>query len=126
VHRSLGPGLLESAYKHALSCELHEEGISFQREVPLPMVYGDTTTLGCAYRLDFLIRKELIVEVKSVARFLPVHSSQVLTYLRLSGVEQALLFNFNVAVMRHGIKSFLLTAAGVTAPVGKKSGPGKP
>ena len=80
MHRSLGPGLLESACKHVLSCELRKQGISFQREAPLPLVYGEST-LRCAYRLDFLIRKELIVEVKSVAMVLPVHCSQVLTYL---------------------------------------------
>ena len=116
THRELGPGLLESAYQQGFSYELAKAGISFEHEVRLPVRYKDTR-LDCGFRLDFVIERQLIGELKSVERLLPVHSSQALTYLRLSGLTQALLINFNVAILRHGIKSVLWTPPSETRPI---------
>jgi GxxExxY protein len=116
VHRTLGPGLLESAYKKCIEYEFIKRGIFFRREVLLPVVY-DGVQLDCGYRLDLLSEDVMILEAKSVEVLLPVYSSQVLTQLRISGVRQALLINFNVAVLKDGIKSFLWTPPGETKPL---------
>jgi GxxExxY protein len=121
THRELGPGLLESAYQQGFTLELVRAGISFEREVVLPVRYKGTQ-LDCGLRLDFVIERQLIGELKSVERLLPVHGSQALTYLRLSGLRQALLINFNVAILRHGIKSFLWTPPADTQPITGGSG----
>lgn len=92
VHRRLGPGLLESSYKACLAYELQRAGIRFKTEVPVPVRYREIH-LDCGYRLDFLVNDDLILEVKSVAHIEPVHSAQVMTYLRLSGARQAFLMN---------------------------------
>ena len=103
VHRHLGPGLLESAYEQCLCHELSLRGLSFERQRPLPLVYKGVH-LECGYRLDVVVGSCLIVEVKAVERLLPVHEAQALTYLRLTRLSAALVVNFNVAVLRHGVR----------------------
>jgi GxxExxY protein len=102
VHRRLGPGLLESAYQTCLSRELTLRGIRSQHQIPLPILYRGVQ-LDCGYRLDLVVEREVIVEVKAVGKVLPVHRAQVLTYLKLTGIRLGLLINFNVDVLRHGI-----------------------
>jgi GxxExxY protein len=107
VHRHLGPGLLESAYEDCLALEQRQSGIVFQRQVPLPVTYKGMT-LDCSYRLDFVIEGYLIAEIKAVERLLPVHEAQLLTYLKLSGMNVGLLLNFNVPLLRDGIRCMVL------------------
>jgi len=107
VHRVLGPGLLESAYEECLCHELKQAGMAFVRQVPLPVIYK-TVKLDCGYRLDIVVAKRVILELKTVERLLPVHEAQTITYLRLSGLAVGLLMNFNVPVLRDGIKRFVL------------------
>jgi len=107
VHRNLGPGLLESTYRQCLACELSHAGILFQMELPLPVRYKDIL-LDCGYRIDLLVRGELIVEIKSVEALLPIHQAQILTYMRLANVPIRLLVNFNVTRLQTGIKRFVL------------------
>ncbi|HEY5941011.1 MAG TPA: GxxExxY protein [Gemmatimonadales bacterium] len=102
VHRRLGPGLLESAYETCLCRELTLRGIGCLREVPLPVRYRGIQ-LDCGYRLDLVVDKSVIVEVKAVRKVLPVHRAQVLTYLKLTNLRLGLLINFNVEVLRSGI-----------------------
>jgi len=106
VHRALGPGLLESAYDHCLAHEFDFRGISFAREVAVPVVYRETR-LDCGYRVDFVVESEVIVEIKSVERMTPVHQAQVLTYMKLLNLKRALLINFNVTILKDGLKSLL-------------------
>jgi GxxExxY protein len=106
VHRTLGPGLLETVYRRSLEREFQLRGLSCQLEVPLPVAYKGVD-VNCGYRLDFLVGKQLVIEVKSVERLLPIHEAQVITCLRLSGARQALLINFNVPRLVDGLKSFL-------------------
>jgi GxxExxY protein len=107
VHRHLGPGLLESAYEEAIAREFSIQGIPFKRQVSLPLVYKDIK-LDCGYRLDFLVDDCLIVELKSIDSFAPVHEAQALTYLRLADSKLCLLINFNVSVLKDGIKRVVL------------------
>jgi GxxExxY protein len=107
VHRNLGPSLLESTYRQCLACELSHVRIPFQMELPLPVRYKDLL-LDCGYRIDLLVRSDLIVEIKSVETLLPIHQAQILTYLRLSKVSLGLLINFNVTKLQNGIKRFVL------------------
>jgi GxxExxY protein len=103
VHRALGPGLLESAYKACLASELGARGLRYEREVEVPVVYNDVR-LDCGYRMDLLVERLVVVELKVAARLEPVHTSQLLTYLRLSGCPAGLLINFNVPVLKAGIR----------------------
>ena len=107
VHRNLGPGLLESTYRQCLACELSHAGVPFQMEVPLPVRYKDVL-LDCGYRIDLLVRSDLIVESKSVETLLPIHQAQILTYMRLGRIPIGLLMNFNVTKLQNGIKRFVL------------------
>jgi len=107
VHRNLGPGLLESTYRQCLACELSHAGVPFQMEVPLPVRYKDVL-LDCGYRIDLLVRSDLIVEIKSVETLLPIHQAQILTYMRLARIPIGLLMNFNVTKLQNGIKRFVL------------------
>lgn len=107
VHRALGPGLLESAYLRCLTKELRFRGLRVDSEVEVPIIYRGER-IDCHYRLDLFVEGAIIVEVKSVEHLLPVHSAQVLTYLRLMQAPKALLLNFNVAVLKSGLKSFVL------------------
>ncbi|MDE0537252.1 MAG: GxxExxY protein [Rhodospirillales bacterium] len=103
VHKQLGPGLLESAYEACLCYELSEKGISFDRQVDLPVSYK-SIKIGAGYRLDIVVENKLIIELKTVERILPVHESQLLTYLKLSGIRTGLILNFNSAVLKDGIR----------------------
>jgi GxxExxY protein len=107
VHRVLGPGLLESAYEECLAWELAQGGLAVERQVPLPVVYKEVK-LDAGFRLDLLVEKQVIVELKTVERLLPVHEAQLLTYLRLSGLRTGLIPNFFAAVLKHGIKRMVL------------------
>lgn len=107
VHRQLGPGLLESAYEACLCHELKEGGILHARQVPLPVTYK-TIKLDCGYRMDVVVQQQLIVEIKAVERLMPIHEAQMLTYLRLSGIKVGLLMNFNVAILKDGLRRFVL------------------
>jgi len=107
VHRNPGPGLLESTYRQCLACELSHAGVPFQMEVPLPVRYKDVL-LDCGYRIDLLVRSDLIVEIKSVETLLPIHQAQILTYMRLARIPIGLLMNFNVTKLQNGIKRFVL------------------
>ncbi len=101
VHRTLGPGLLESAYEECLCHELHLRGIAFQRQVPLPVSYKGVN-LDCGYRLDIVVQDELILELKCIENVLPIHEAQLLTYLRMTGRRVGLIFNFHVAALARG------------------------
>lgn len=103
VHRSLGPGLLESTYKQCLFYELNKMGLAVQKEVAIPLLY-DGVELECGYRVDLVVENKLIVELKSVAEVTDIHMAQTLTYLKLSGCKLALLINFNVLMLKDGIK----------------------
>jgi GxxExxY protein len=107
VHRTLGPGLLESTYRQCLAYELSHAGLSFQMELPLPVRYKETL-LDCGYRIDLLVSGDLIVETKSVETLLPIHQAQILTYMRLARVPLGLLINFNITKLQNGIKRFVL------------------
>lgn len=100
-------GLLESAYEECLSWELRQSGLVVERQVPLPITYKQVK-LELGYRLDMLVEKQVIVEMKTVERLMPIHEAQLLTYLRLTGVKKGLLLNFNSAVLKHGIKRMVL------------------
>jgi GxxExxY protein len=102
VHRQLGPGLLESIYLACLTREMASQGIEFEQEVELPIVYKGVE-LGRGYRIDLIVEHRLVVEVKSVQQVLPVHRAQLLTYLRLTRLRAGLLLNFNSAVLKDGI-----------------------
>jgi len=107
AHDELGSGLFESAYKECSAYEFTLAGISFRREVPIPLIYKGQYLL-CVYRADFVIDDVLLLEFKSVERLVPIHESQVLTYLKLLNIKQGLLLNFNVKFLKDGIKSLLL------------------
>ena len=107
VHRALGPGLLESAYEECLCHDLTLRGISFERQRPLPVEYKGIK-LDCGYRLDLLVDKVVVVEIKAVSVIEPVHEAQLLTYLRIGGWKIGLLINFNVPVLKNGIRRRIL------------------
>jgi GxxExxY protein len=109
VHRHLGPGLLESAYEAALCEELALRGIRFERQRNFPIVYKGRD-LEQGYRIDLVLESQLVLELKAVDSLLPVHAAQVLTYLRLTGIETGLLVNFNAELLRFGIRRLSLTA----------------
>ena len=103
VHRALGPGLLESTYETCLCRELDLRGIRFERQVALPVEYKGER-LDCGYRIDLVVADEVVVEIKAVECLLPVHDAQLLTYLRLSRHPVGLLINFNVPVLKQGLR----------------------
>jgi GxxExxY protein len=107
VHRALGPGLLESACAECVAHELSLRGVSFEREVPLPVRYKGVN-LDCGYRLDLLVEKGVVVELKALDALLPIHEAQLLMYLRLGGWRVGLLINFNVPVLKEGIRRRVL------------------
>ena len=106
VHRTLGPGLLESAYAACLAFELGKQGLRVEQQKPIPLVYEEVK-LECGYRADLIVESSVVVEVKSVEALAPIHEAQVLSYLRLSGCKVALLINFNVVVLKDGIRRFV-------------------
>ncbi len=103
VHRAIGPGLLESAYEECLCYELAQIGIRFERQVPLPVVYKEVN-LDCGYKLDILVEKVVILEIKAVDRLMPIHEAQLLSYLRMLDLRVGLLLNFHSSVLKYGIK----------------------
>ncbi len=107
VHKALGPGLLESAYEECLAYELVKEGLEIKRQQPTPVIYKDVK-LDCGYRIDILVEDLVVVELKVVDEFNPVHDAQILTYLKFSNKSLGLLINFNVTVLKNGIKRFRL------------------
>ena len=104
VHRALGPGLLESVYESALAFELKKRGHKIEQQKPQPVVYKGTVLDSGGYRLDLVVDGTVIVELKSIERLEPIHDAQLLSYLRLSGFKVGLLMNFNVPVLRQGIR----------------------
>lgn len=106
VHRELGPGLLESTYEACLAHELNSAGIPCVTQIPLPVLYKELK-LDCGYRVDLLVDDALIIELKSSRALEPIHEAQLLTYLRLAGLNTGLLINFNVRVLRDGIKRLI-------------------
>jgi GxxExxY protein len=105
VHRQLGPGLLESAYEECLCHEFAIRKLNFERQKPIPLVYKEAK-LDCGYRLDLLVEGRIVVELKSVDSLGPIHEAIILTYLKLSGQKLGLLINFNVPLLKDGIKRF--------------------
>jgi GxxExxY protein len=102
LHKTVGPGLLESAYENALAYELRKKGLEVKQQVPMPFIYKDVKQ-DVGYRIDLVVENRVIIEVKSVEALAPVHYSQTLTYLKLSGLKLALLINFNCHSMKDGI-----------------------
>jgi GxxExxY protein len=107
VHRTLGPGLLESAYEDCLCHELRESALEYQRQLALPVSYK-SVRLESGFKIDILIQRSLVLELKAVEQILPVHEAQLLTYLKLGGFKTGLLLNFHVAVLKDGIKRMVL------------------
>jgi GxxExxY protein len=105
VHKYLGPGMLEPAYEACLEYELIARGHAVDRQKPLPIVYKGVP-IDSAYRLDLVVDEQVVVEIKAVEHFLPVHQAQILSYLRLSGLHLGLLINFNGATLRQGVRRF--------------------
>ncbi len=103
IHRELGPGLLESAYEECFAYELSKAGLRFERQKPLPVRYKDVR-LDCGYHLDLVVEDALIVKIKAVPEILPIHEAQLLTYLKLDRKSLGLLINFNVPVLKQGVK----------------------
>ena len=113
VHKALGPGLLESAYQHCHAYELCKRGWNAETEVKLPVLYEDQK-IDAGYRIDTLVNKLVIVENKSVECILSIHEAQLLTYMKLSGCKIGFLLNWNVTLMKRGIKRFVLNLPGET------------
>lgn len=107
VHRELGPGLLESTYEQCLAYELNRAGVPFKLQVELPVEYKKIR-LDCGYRIDLLADERLIVELKSVDQLLKIHEAQIPTYMKLPRVKVGLLINFNVDVLRRGVRRLVL------------------
>jgi GxxExxY protein len=107
VHRHLGPGLLESAYEECLAYELLKNGLQIKRQRPTPVVYKDIK-LECGYRIDILVENLVVIELKVVDVVNPVHEAQILTYMKFANKSIGLLINFNVTVLRYGIKRYII------------------
>jgi GxxExxY protein len=103
VHKNLGPGLLESTYEHCLAFELSQMGLAIQRQKDLPVIYKGNL-IDCGYRLDLLVDNKVIIEIKAEKSLLPIHEAQLMTYLKLTQLKLGLLLNFNVVLMKNGIK----------------------
>ncbi|HVC63058.1 MAG TPA: GxxExxY protein [Acetobacteraceae bacterium] len=107
IHRKLGPGLLEEVYEECLCWELEQNGLTFARQVPVPLVY-EGIRLPRGYRADVVVEDAVIIEIKSIEHILPVHTAQMLTYLRLSGCRIGLPMNFNTKLLKDGLHRFVL------------------
>ena len=107
VHKTIGPGLLESAYEECLAHEMELRNLNFERQVPMPVAYKGVR-LDCGYRLDFLVEKAVVLELKAIDALQSIHEAQLLTYLKLGGWTVGLLINFNVPVLKNGIKRMVL------------------
>lgn len=106
VHKELGPGLLESAYEECLAYELVKKDLKVERQKPVPVVYKEIK-LECGYRIDILVEDKVVLELKTVDEFNPVHEAQILTYLKFSEKKVGLLINFNVLRLKDGIKRYI-------------------
>jgi GxxExxY protein len=107
VHRTLGPGLLESVYEECLAYELRKLGLKVERQLSLPITYKDVK-LDAGFRIDLLVEGRILIELKAVEKMIPLFERQTLTYMRLSGTNTALLLNFNVFLMKDGIQRMVL------------------
>ena len=107
VHKTLGPGLLETAYETCLCHELGLRGVAYQKQLNLPVVYKDVL-LDCGYRLDILVEDAIVLELKSIEKILPIHDAQLLTYLKIGGWQLGMILNFNVPLLRYGIRRKVL------------------
>jgi GxxExxY protein len=103
VHQSLGPGLFESAYKECLYYRLNKEGYKVEKEKPMPLIYEEVK-LECGYRIDLLVENKVVIEIKSVEALNEVHLAQTLNYMKLGGFKLALIINFNVSLLKDGIR----------------------
>jgi GxxExxY protein len=103
IHKALGPGLLESAYQECLFYKLRKEGLKVEKEKPMPLVFEEVK-LDCGYRIDLLVENKVVIELKSVEALNDVHLAQTLTYMKLGNYKLGLLMNFNVSLLKHGIK----------------------
>ncbi|MGP8214611.1 MAG: GxxExxY protein [Bacteroidia bacterium] len=102
LHKELGAGLLESAYENSLAYELRESGLFVEQQIPMPFIYKEVK-MDCGYRIDLMVDRKVIIEIKSLEELAPVHFAQTLTYLRLSGCKLGLLINFNTVKLKEGI-----------------------
>jgi len=102
LHKTLGPGLLESTYENALAYDLREKGLEIKQQAPMPFIYKEVK-LDVGYRIDLIVENKILIEIKSVEELSPVHYSQVLTYLKLSKLKLGLLINFNTKLLKDGI-----------------------
>jgi GxxExxY protein len=107
VHKTLGPGLLESAYEECLSFELRKNGLRIERQKAVPVVYKEIK-LDCGYRIDILVEDLIVIELKTVDEFNPVHEAQILTYLKFSKKKLGLLVNFNVLRLKNGLRRYIM------------------
>jgi len=105
VHRYLGPGMLESAYEECLAYELKKNGLSFERQKPVPIIYKEVK-IEYGYRIDILVEDEVVIELKTVEEFLPVHEAQILTYMKFADKPLGLLINFNADMLINGLKRY--------------------
>ena len=115
IHRQLGPGLLESVYEECLCYDLSILGLAFERQKDLPVAYKNVR-LTCGYKIDIVVEKLVVVELKAVEKLLPVHDAQLLTYLKLSSPSVGLLINFNVPVLKQGLKRIVNNFSETSAP----------
>jgi len=107
VHKALGPGLLESTYEECLSYELRLNGLRFQRQRALPLIYK-SIKLDCGYRIDLHVEERVVIELKAIDKLSPIHDAQLLTYMKLANCSVGLLINFNVPVLKYGIRRKVL------------------
>jgi len=107
VHKRLGPGMLESAYEECLCYELKLKNLNYERQVPVPIIYKEIK-LECGYRMDILVENKIVLELKSIECFNPVHEAQILTYMRFAEKSLGLLINFNVTKLIDGLKRYIL------------------
>jgi GxxExxY protein len=115
IHRQLGPGLLESAYEECLCYDLSTLGLAFERQKDLPVAYK-RVRLACGYKIDIVDESLVVIELKAVERLLPIHEAQLLTYLKLSDLSVGLLINFNVPVLKQGLKRIVNSFPDLSAP----------
>lgn len=107
IHKALGPGLLKSAYKECLFYELNFNGLYVEKEKPMPIIYKDIK-LDHGYRIDLLVENKVVIELKTVEAFTDIHNAQILTYLKFGGFKLGLLMNFNVALLKDGLRRFIM------------------
>lgn len=107
VHKHLGPGLLESAYEECLAYELQNAGFNVEKQKPVPVVYKEVK-LDCCYRIDILVENSIVIELKTVDSINPVHEAQILSYLKFAKKKVGLLINFNVKLLKHGLRRYVV------------------